>query len=120
MTIAEAIRAFNHGAPGVRVEFSIDQDGVLTIDNWEGLGPIPSVAQVETWVQESATEMTNVNTIESTLSNQLMAGFADINTHLAILNGSPTAAQQKAALIFVFQAIKKLARLQLRILDSTD
>lgn len=62
------------------------------------------------------TERTN----EQTLRDQLVVGLNQIDTHLVTLNGAPTVAEQRAALIFALRAIKRLARLQLRILDSTD
>lgn len=120
MLVSEATRAFNHGAPGIQVEFSIDQDGVLTIDRWGGAGNPPSVAQVETWLTEASAVDNTTGANETTLRDQLIAALPQIDQQLAILNGAPTAADQRAALIFTLRAVKRLVRLQVRALDSVS
>lgn len=56
-----------------------------------------------------------------TIREQLTIGLVTVETHLTNLAApAPTAAQQKAALIFSLKATKQLVRLALRALDQAN
>ena len=60
-------------------------------------------------------------TTSQTLLDRLTQGIAEADTHIANISAaSPTAAQQKQALLFALRGFKALARLQVRALDSAD
>lgn len=67
--------------------------------------------------QKAATMAANAATIRQ----RLLDGIKTADSHITTISGaSPTAAQQKAALLFCLNGIKALARLELRALDSAD
>lgn len=98
---------------------------VVTVDDELGLPPgtvEAAVAAVAAAHEPTAgdAEAEAPFLVEAQLRQQLTAGLAQVDAQLAILAGTPTAAQQKAALVFALRALKQLARLQLRALDAVD
>lgn len=57
---------------------------------------------------------------EDTIRDRLLTGLATADTHITAMEGTPSAAQQKAAMLFVLKGMKQLARLELSALDATD
>lgn len=83
------------------------------VAQWEAQNTGPTPAEIA--------EFETIRGNEELIRERLSQGIATINTHISNMEAtSPTAAQQRAALLFALKASKNLARLALRALDSAD
>lgn len=69
---------------------------------------------------DAATEVT-VEANEVQIRQNILNGLVTLEGHIATISGAtPTAAQQKAALLFCLRSVRYLAKLEVRALDSVD
>lgn len=56
----------------------------------------------------------------TTIHDRLLDGLETADTHIANMEATPSAAEQKAAMLFVLRGLKLLARLEIHELTSAD
>lgn len=108
-------------AAGIEVERLEGDDSFVAITVPEGQAEPPVAAVVAAHDAGAPHASESVATNAAAVERKLQDALAAADTHITnIAAASPTAAQQKAALLFSLRAVKALLRRELQAFDAAD